>query len=159
MADAESAEDEKRRPARRRRVSYDDEHQGKRNKVGQRRLGLDETKLDENFSYRWVKDEKGAVERKHSEDWDVVEDHNELLAPKSANLENSGLKRHGGTNENGQEVPMVLMRKPIDLFNEDRQRTHYDKVSKRRDGMRRHGPSNVDEAYVPNGEQAALKRG
>lgn len=159
MADDQSQNDEKRRPARRRRVSYDDAANGLRNKVGIRRLGLDETQLDPNMSYRYVKDEKGNVERKYSEDWDVVEDPNGQLAPASANTQQSGLQRHGGSNENGQEVKMVLMQKPRDLYDEDRDRTHYAKVRQRRDAMRRQGPSTVDEAYVPDGARAAVKTG
>lgn len=158
MADEESQLEEKRRPARRRRTDFGVSSAGGKNRVGIRKLGLDEGQLDPNMSYRWVKDTEGKVSRMFNEDWDPVRDPNHALAPKSANKNAEGVARHGGVQEGGQEFGMVLMQKPLDLFNEDRDRTHYSKVRERRNSMQRQGPRTVDENYVPDGAKMAITK-
>ena len=88
---------------RRRRNNIDGSMRGK--------LGIDTSKLDPSYHYRWAEDRPGRLnELTKQDDYDVVENSKE--AHDSVG-DGSEIRRPSGTHG------MVLLRKPIEFFNED----------------------------------------
>lgn len=78
-------------------------------------LGVDEAKLDrKNYAYRLVNDANGRIQQLEAQDWDP--------APEQALVGSTGAgtiqSKHAGHIE-GKAFNAVLMRKPINMHNED----------------------------------------
>lgn len=90
---------------RRRRMGEDDEG-------AYFNFWVDESKLDRaNYAYRFVNDTKNRIQRLYEQDWDIVSEAEAGFSVDRATNLSSGAK--------GDELRAVLMRKPIDYFNED----------------------------------------
>lgn len=141
---------EKTKAERRRRKGLGDEARMK--------LSVPKDKLDPNYQYRWI---KGTPQRLTQltvhDDYDVVKDEEIAEGDRQTGL---GVhpERHGGTDEQGKPYPMVLVRKPRKLYEEDeadKQKT----VDDREGALKRGQTPSPDgtpgltgpHAYVPNG--------
>lgn len=118
------------------------------------KLELDETKLDrKTFSYRWVKDSPGRVERFKRADWDLVDE-----AEAKANGNNLGTipTVHGGIGESGAPYGLVLMKKYKDWYEADQKAKRapldeMDKAIKRGTAHKQSGEGELTDAvtYTP----------
>jgi hypothetical protein len=76
-----------------------------------KRLPVPEHLLDtQNFVYRKVSDTPGRVERLRAVEWEVV-------APEEVGGQD--VRRHAGSDKDGQPMQVVLMKKPKDWYQED----------------------------------------
>lgn len=80
------------------------------------KLSVDESKLDKDFTYRWVNDTGGRIQELEARDWDVV---NDTEIKPGTNAEGTVVSVHGGKQENGQGFRQVLMMKRKDWYEED----------------------------------------
>lgn len=76
-----------------------------------KRLPVPEHMLDtQNFVYRKVSDTPGRVERLRAVEWEVVPPDE---------LGGVDVRRHAGSDQNGQPMQAILMKKPKDWYQED----------------------------------------
>jgi len=85
------------------------------------RLGVNKSKLDPRFKYRWVNQSNLAARQNEATftgDWELVENHDGALTD-GRNMEESGTITRLGEREQGTR--MFLMRKPVELYEDDQQ--------------------------------------
>ncbi len=79
------------------------------------KLGVDQSKLDPNFTYRWVNDKGSRVQQLEAADWDPVADAVKADSDGAGTVQTKVV----GTDA-GKPYNAVLMRKRKDWFNEDK---------------------------------------
>lgn len=138
------AEETRKKRRRRTEASYD----------GWSRLSVNEALLDrEAFTYRWVNDSTGRIERfTVHDDWDKVTDPG---IKEENNNEGSPVRQLVGSKEDGTALYAYLLKKPIELHREDkaaRQRKIDDLESSILDGQHSGGDTlsaDSKHGYIP----------
>lgn len=124
------------------------------------RLGVDDSRLDPDKTYRWVKDDPARIAHMHKLDYDLVdepvkEDSNGLGTIPSA---------HGGIGENGKPYGMVLMAKFKDWYADDQKEKQkpldeIDNSIRRGTAHQKSGEAdNLGAAYTPEGITNTVSR-
>lgn len=122
---------------------------GKRN-----RMGVDMSKLDtKNFEHRWINDSGSRVhDLTVNDDWDIVPDRDGGIKADNAAM-GAQTAITAGTGSNGAPVRAVLVRKPKQLYNDDKAA-----LQRRIDEQEAGITSGAgEERYIPNGQKSALK--
>ena len=111
-------------------LKYNKKRKRNRNDVIRNKLDIPTKFLDlKKFSYRWSLPSR--VQQRLNEDWEVVV--NTELAKYKNSTDGSSVKIHGGVNNKGEDFDLILMRKPLDWYNDDKrvhQETQVDEVEK-----------------------------
>lgn len=116
------------------------------------KLAVDQSKLDNRMTYRWVKDDPARVKHMERMDWDLVDDPE--IKPDSTGAGTIPTV-HGGIGENGKPYGMVLMSKYKDWYEEDQKAKRKpleetDRAIKRGTAHQQAGESDLDQVtYTP----------
>lgn len=126
-----------------------------------RKLSVSKQELDtDNFEYRWINDVGSRVyDLTVNDDWDVVSDRDAKVKTDGSGA-GSEVAVRAGTQDNGNAVRSILVRKPKAFANDDKaakQRRIDETEASLKQGNSPGG--NSDGQYVPDGKDAALTTG
>lgn len=148
---------EEARPTRAEKV-----RQERRRKPGQVllsgvKLAVDQSKLDPNFTYRWVNDKGNRVQQLESADWDPV---NEAVKDDSDGAGTVQTKIVG--TDAGKPYNAVLMRKRKDWFKEDKKEAQkpldeLDEAIRRGMNHQKDSPELAGVGYTPGGRNTVSR--
>lgn len=116
-----------------------------------KRLAVDMSALDtDNYEYRFEKDDPAMLQHRHRQDWDVVEDADGKIQPRTkTDSAGSEVAYLSGTRGNdGSPERLVLLRKPKVLYDDDTA-VKQQKIDELEGAMR--GTPDGEKQYTPDG--------
>lgn len=121
------------------------------------KLAVDQSKLDPNFTYRWVNDKGNRVQQLEAADWDPVDEAVKADTDGAGTVQAKVVGTDGG-----KPYSAILMRKRKDWFQEDKKEAQkpldeVDETIRRGLNHQKDSPELSGRSYTPNGRNTVSR--